>query len=47
MVEACKELSIRCLLDTLKNGILLDVLECSKTQHHSLQMELFTDSQSA
>ena len=48
MVEACKELlSIGCLLDTLKNGIPLDALGCPKTQHHSLKMELFTDSQSA
>ena len=46
MVEACKErLSIGCLLDTLKNGIPLDALGCPKT-HHSLKMELFTDSQS-
>ena len=46
MVEACKELlSIGCLLDTLK--IPLDAVGCPKTQHHSLKMELFTDSQSA
>ena len=31
----------------LKNGIPLDALGCPKTQHHSLKMELFTDSQSA
>ena len=48
MVEACKELlSIGRLLDTLKNGIRLDALGCPKNQHHSLKMELFTDSHSA
>ena len=48
MFEACKELlSIRCLLDTLKTGIPLDALGCPITTHHSLKMELFTDSQSA